>query len=225
MVSGVSSGLPVSGDSSANKAKKSIDTEYGNFLKMLTTQLQNQDPTAPLDANQFTQQIVSFTEVEQSIATNTNLEKLISMNETESMNSAVSYINKEVEIDGSTSALSKGSALFSYTLGANSDQTVVSITNAEGNTVFTGEGETKTGNHVFKWNGRDTEGNLLDDGNYQISVTAVKKDGTEVASSTSVKGIVTGVTKADGEPALIVNGATVALEKIKGVSLAAPKNS
>ena len=54
-----------------------LSSNFDTFLTLLTTQLKNQDPTAPMDSNQFTQQLVEFSQVEQQINTNTNLKTLI----------------------------------------------------------------------------------------------------------------------------------------------------
>ena len=54
-------------------ALTSLSSNFSNFLRMLMTQLQNQDPTSPMDANEFTRELVQFSSVEQQIATNTSM--------------------------------------------------------------------------------------------------------------------------------------------------------
>jgi flagellar hook assembly protein FlgD len=54
-------------------ALNSLSANFGDFLKLLMTQLQNQNPTSPLDTNQFTSELVQFSSVEQQINTNTSL--------------------------------------------------------------------------------------------------------------------------------------------------------
>ena len=56
-----------------------IADDFDTFLKILTTQLQNQNPLDPIDSNQFTDQLVQFSSVEQEIKTNKNLEQLIAL--------------------------------------------------------------------------------------------------------------------------------------------------
>ncbi len=58
---------------------KGLNQNFDQFLMLLTTQLKNQDPLSPMDSTQFTNQLVMFSQVEQSINQNKNLEKLISM--------------------------------------------------------------------------------------------------------------------------------------------------
>lgn len=64
--------------SAANTAGKTLADNFDTFLTLLTKQLQNQDPLSPMDSNQFTQQLVQYSGVEQSIQTNKNLEQMLS---------------------------------------------------------------------------------------------------------------------------------------------------
>ena len=77
--------LPAGSSSSSNTnalASQQIAGNFQTFLQLLTTQLQNQNPLDPLDTNQFTQQLVEFASVEQQIDMNTNLQSLITMQQT-----------------------------------------------------------------------------------------------------------------------------------------------
>ena len=62
-----------------NSASQQLAGNFNEFLQMLTTQLQNQDPLSPMDANSFTQELVEFSSVEQQINTNTNMQTMISL--------------------------------------------------------------------------------------------------------------------------------------------------
>src|SRR5689334_23087638 len=89
---------------------------FDTFLSLLTTQLKNQDPLSPLDSNQFTQQIVQMTGVEQQLLTNDLLKKLVS-NTGSGVSTAVSLIGKEVRAESADAALkSGGSAQWTYSL-------------------------------------------------------------------------------------------------------------
>src|SRR6201989_99714 len=97
---------PVSGTSStpapatsttgatSNDAMAQLSGNFSTFLTLLTTQLKNQDPTSPMDSNQFTQQLVEFSQVEQQIDTNTNLKTLISQGTTQAGTFATAYLGK-----------------------------------------------------------------------------------------------------------------------------------
>ena len=66
---------PIEGTKSAEASAK-LEDDLNRFLNILVTQLQNQDPLDPLDANEFTSQLVQFASVEQQIYQNSNLEKI-----------------------------------------------------------------------------------------------------------------------------------------------------
>src|SRR5258708_30563484 len=94
----------------------SLNSNFNTFLTLLTTQLQNQDPLSPLDTNQFTQQLVSFSEVEQQINTNTNLQSLIAMQNTSQALSALPLVGQTINYSGATSPPANGKASLTYTL-------------------------------------------------------------------------------------------------------------
>ena len=74
-----------SSNNSSNAANSSLDqlaSNFNSFLTLLTTQLQNQDPLVPMDTNQFTQQLVEFAGVQQQVDMNTNMQTLISLQQT-----------------------------------------------------------------------------------------------------------------------------------------------
>ena len=78
---------------------------FNTFLTLLTTQLQNQDPLDPLDTNQFTQQLVEFASVEQQVNMNTNLQTLISLQQTAEATSAMQFLGSNVTLTGTTATL------------------------------------------------------------------------------------------------------------------------
>src|ERR1044071_1210572 len=80
--------------SQAGSAQKTLASNFDTFLSLLTTQLKNQDPMSPMDSNQFTQQLVQFSQVEQQINSNKNLESLIALTKSQTTTAAVSYLGK-----------------------------------------------------------------------------------------------------------------------------------
>ena len=171
---------------------------------LLTTQLQNQDPLEPLDPNQFTEQLVQFSEVEQSIATNKKLDDLIQLQSDNQLNSAVSYIGKTAEFVSDQLMLSNGSALISYGLDSRAESTQISIVDSNGRTVRVLDGETASGRHEIVWDGKDGTGADLADGVYSFSVAAVDEEGETVGSVAATTGKVTGVEIVDGVATLIM---------------------
>src|SRR5256885_7048159 len=85
-------------------AMKQLTGNFSTFLTLLTTQLKNQDPMSPMDSSQFTQQLVMFSQVEQQINTNSNLQTLIALGQANTLSSSATYLGKSITIttgDGS----------------------------------------------------------------------------------------------------------------------------
>jgi flagellar basal-body rod modification protein FlgD len=99
----------------------------------LTTQLQNQNPLDPLDTNQFTQQLVQFASVEQQLKTNDQLTTLVSLQQTAQSTQALTFVGKTAVVDGSTAALTNGSATWELGVPTNANVTI-SIANSTGQT-------------------------------------------------------------------------------------------
>ncbi len=75
-------------------AMKQLSGNFSTFLTLLTTQLKNQDPTSPMDSNQFTQQLVMYSQVEQQIDSNNNLKTLISQGTSNAAAMTTGYLGK-----------------------------------------------------------------------------------------------------------------------------------
>src|SRR6202000_1016810 len=93
------------GPTAGTDAMSQLAGNFSTFLTLLTTQLQNQDPMSPMDSNQFTQQLVEFSGVEQQINTNDNLQSLIALSLSQQASSAVNYIGHSVVMTSGKGAL------------------------------------------------------------------------------------------------------------------------
>ncbi|MEI9989988.1 MAG: flagellar hook capping FlgD N-terminal domain-containing protein [Rhizomicrobium sp.] len=198
-------------------AQQQLAGNFDTFLTLLTTQLQNQDPMSPMDSNQFTQQLVEFSQVEQQINTNDNLQTLIGQGSSQTGAYAVSYLGKAVTVSNGQAPLASGQAIWAYNLGTSAANTQLSVTDANGNVVYTGKGETAAGTHAFTWNGENTNGTQLPDGTYKLSVTATAADGTAVTSTVTSTGVVGEVDMTGASPVLMVGPMPVQLTDIAGV--------
>jgi flagellar basal-body rod modification protein FlgD len=85
---------------SSNAAQKKATLNYDNFLQLLVAQMKNQDPTDPMDASEQMSQLASFSQVEQTIQTNSKLDTLLTSS---SLTQASSYVGKYMtSADGKT---------------------------------------------------------------------------------------------------------------------------
>jgi flagellar basal-body rod modification protein FlgD len=211
---------PQTGMSSSASSSK-LSENFDDFLTLLTTQLQHQDPLEPMDSAKFTEQLTQFSSVEQAIATNQNLEALISMqNFNQSMmmsTAAVSYLGHTVEVNSDTAELANGSAEWTYVLPEGVEKSQITIFDENDKLVYTTQGATAQGDQAFAWDGLDSNGVPLADGNYRMSVTAVDAEGESVPVSTYIKGTATSVDSADGALVIVVNGVRVPIDKVISV--------
>src|SRR5262245_43515733 len=212
----VSATTNTSASSSSSGSDGSIAGNFQTFLTLLTTQLKNQSPLDPLDTNQFTQQLVQFAQVEQQLKQNEQLTQLVAMEKTAQATTALAYVGQTVAVDGQTAKLANNRAGWSFNVPKPVSATVT-IKNATGQTVFTGNYTMQTGPQNFVWDGRDNSGVKWPDGNYTLSVTGKDASGQTVSISTEVQGQVDSVDLTKAPPALSIGGQTFTLDKIKRV--------
>lgn len=200
--------------SAASKDRATIADNFETFLQLLLTQLQNQNPLEPLDTNQFTQQLVQFSSVEQAVKTNKNLENLALLSAANTLTSAVGYIGKEVTAAGNASELANGSAKWSYQIENGSGTGVFTVRDSSGNAVFSTTSPISQGSGTFSWDGRKSDGTIAPNGAYTLSIAAVDGLGGSLKVSTSFSGKVEGVDMSGSEPVLLVNGRRIKLTEI-----------
>ena len=206
----------------AATSKVKLATDFDQFLKLLTAQLQNQDPLDPLNSNEFVQQLVSFTGVEQAIATNANLENLIALNKASQAATAIGYLGTTIQAEGNKITLADGEARFLYTLPENAASISILIADDAGETVFVGKGNITAGEHGFVWDGRDANGVPQPDGIYKVTVSGFTADDILLSIPTVIGGRVTRVETVDGGIRLTVNGIAVPIEEILSVAESSP---
>lgn len=193
---------------------------FDNFLTILITQLQNQDPLSPMESNEFTSQLVQFTGVEQQVLQNKNLEELIKLQSSNQTLSAVSFIGKLVEAGGDTNTLTDGEATFSYTLAKEAATAVINIFDSSGDLVFQQAVDTELGPHDFVWNGDTSLGGKAPDGAaYNFSISAFDQNERAIDATLRVTGLVTGISIENGETILGFGDVDVPLDAVIGVKL------
>jgi len=193
---------------------------FNTFLQLLTTQLQNQDPLSPLDTNQFTQQLVEFASVEQQVNMNSNLQTLISLQQTNEATSAMQFLGSTVTISSSTASLSNATGTpASWSFNVPSPATGnVTITSSTGQTAYTGTVSLNAGNQSFTWNGQGNNGINWPDGNYTLSINATGANGQPVTVSTQVQGTVTAINVSQNPPQVTVGGQSYPISAIQSIN-------
>ena len=201
-------------DSSVGKKATTSSTAsiQNQFLTMLTAQLQNQDPTNPMDNAQITSQMAQLSTVDGVNQLNTTLTALTSSMQT---SSAASLIGHGVLVSGSSLNLASSQAVGGVTLTNPADSLQVTIKDAKGNTVQTlNLGAQKAAGAVpFTWDGSTAAGTTAPDGSYTFTAQAVSA-GVSSSPATLAYGTVNAVTPG-------ASGATVTVGNLGGFALSA----
>jgi flagellar basal-body rod modification protein FlgD len=149
----------------------SLAGNFNDFLSLLTTQLQNQDPTSPMDTSQFTSQLVEFTGVAEQITANSTLSSILSVNQTQQLTQASGLVGQQVAFTGGTLPLQNGSAQVDFQT-ASAEPVQITVTNPSGIMVQSQSVNATAGTNTWQWNGTDSNGRQLPDGSYTVSVTS-----------------------------------------------------
>lgn len=182
-----------------------------SFLRLLTTQLQYQDPLTPMESTEFVSQLAQFSQLEQMTTVNQTLEGLVRSNTSLNNYAVTSLVGREVQlVGGSVPHIAETSSTLSYRLKGDAGRVVIQISDDAGSVVRVIEaGPQKEGVWNLSWDGRDHDRNLLPSGRYQYTVSAVDSFGAPVVSTTYSSGRVDGVTYNNGIPYLTVNGINI----------------
>ena len=205
-----------------NNSRNTLASSKETFLKLLTTQMKNQDPLSPMDSNAFTSQIVQMTGVEQQLMTNDLLAALVGMNNS-GITDAVNMMGKQVTAESDTSVLKGGEASWTYNQSRAGTSVKVEVLDRYGKTIATVLPTDMTkGDHTFKWDGKDTTTNARqpDGGAYTLRVTATDAEGSQIATTAKgrLEGIVTAVTNESGQNMVSIGDTKVPLDSIIGVT-------
>ena len=217
-MAGAISFVPVSQTpaNTAANAQASLSDNFDTFLTILTAQIQNQDPLEPMDSNQFTEQLVQFSGVEQQIRVNSQLETLITATNSNAGASLSGYLGQQAEIDSAGAQYTGDPVNWRYTLPSDAAKVSVTVTDAAGKVLYTKAGELKAGQYDFTWDGELNSGGQAVEGEpYWINVVATDANGAKVTPAHSLVTTITGVDLTYGEPALTTPSGVFAYADIK----------
>src|SRR4051794_6475491 len=197
-------------------ALTSLSGNFSNFLSLLMTQLQNQDPTSPLDANQFTSELVQFSSVEQQIATNSNLMQLIQLTQASQIEQSSAMLGKAATVTSSQLSLQNSTAQINFTTRS-AEPVAITVYNAAGSPIQSTTATSTAGANAWQWNGKDANGNTRPDGTYTVTVNKVGASGSATAVPFTVTGTVTAVQNQSGSVQLKMGSLAVPFSAVQVV--------
>lgn len=185
-----------------------------DFLKLLVSQLQNQDPLNPSDPTEFTAQLAQFSSLEQLSNVNKNLEQMASSQGLEAM----SFLGREVVAENSTFQLGAGGVDLGYRLNGSADEVTLLIQDGMGRTVARLPGGGRTpGEHFLAWDGKDENGLEVPPGEYQLLVSALQGEDSAVSATSLIQARVTGVNLDSSGTLLVTDAGDIPVTRIKMV--------
>jgi len=211
------SGIGATTQTSATTSSKNTAAEsQDRFLKLLVTQMKNQDPLNPMDNAQVTSQMAQLSTVSGIDKLNATLQALSSSMVASQSMQAASMIGHVVMVPGNRMDLVNGKAVGALDLTQPADSVSVAITDGAGNVVRNMQlGSQNAGSVALQWDGLNDMGQQLADGNYKFNATAVL-GGVKSTASTMSYGLVNSVMQG-------TQGATLNVGQLGEVSFASVK--
>jgi flagellar basal-body rod modification protein FlgD len=196
-----------------------LNADFNLFLKMLTTQMQNQDPLDPMDTSEYTQQLVQYSQVEQEMQQSTTLNNILGSLSSQGMMQASNFIGREARFDTDVAGL-QGSSAATWSYASTGPKPVsleATVKDANGKTVATVDLDPASDGR-FAWNGKLDDGSQAPDGAYELSLTAKDADGNDVPMVINSIGIVKDVVTDGTNVMLGVNGLRLSMSGLVAVS-------
>ncbi|MBP5856103.1 hypothetical protein KAJ83_03720 [Marivibrio halodurans] len=195
-----------------------LTDNFDNFLTILTTQLQNQDPLSPMDTHEFTNQLVAFAGVEQSVRQSGQLDQLISLNRGNEAMGAVSYIGQTVTADYNEFNFNGTDPVeLSYTLPKDAKSAAMQVYTSEGDLVTVIPADKTAGNHKVTWDGKTLLGEDMPEGVYSFQLGAIDENEEAVEASYQTTGKITGVEYTPNETILKAGDVPIPLSRVLSV--------
>jgi len=196
-----------SGSSSSSTAANGVTLGGTDFLTLMLAQLQNQDPTSPVDSNEFLSQLASLSEVQGITQLNTSFTALSNSLVSSQALQASSLLGHQALVASSTGTLSTAGGTLSGAVSVpqTSSQVTLNITNSSGVLVRSiNLGAQPAGLANFSWNGQMSNGSQAPAGTYNLNAQVAGVSGG-TAVTTLINGTVDSVTMGSGTTGLTLN--------------------
>jgi flagellar basal-body rod modification protein FlgD len=203
----------------ANANVQAAVSELGSdvFLRLLVTQLQSQDPTNPVQNEDFVAQLAQFTTLEQTTSTNKLLEQLIGQDTQRTQLDLVNLIGRTVVTEGDTVSLGKdGEATLAYALSGTASSVSIEVLGPNNEVVRTlsSTAPETPGGHQVQWDGMDASGDRVPEGVYQFRVKAEDVNKQVVPNFTFARERVMNIMFGSENPVVVQSGKTLGTQDI-----------
>ncbi|MGF6872551.1 flagellar hook assembly protein FlgD [Paraburkholderia sp. MM5477-R1] len=208
-----------SSTSSSTSGTSAADLQ-NTFLQLLVAQMQNQDPTNPMDSSQMTSQLAEISTVQGISQLNTSLSSLSTQLSAGQQSQAALLIGSTVLAPGNSITVASGQTNeFGVTLANSVSDLQIVVKNSAGTIVNTLDlGKQSAGTIPVGWTPTDSAGNTLPDGTYTITATGTINGQQATATTLTGATVESVVQQSSGTPGLVLsNGSTVDLTGVAAI--------
>lgn len=216
-----SSSVTSAAPASASATSASAGSE-DRFLKLLVTQLNNQDPLNPLDNAQLTSQLAQMSTVSGIEKLNTALQSLLAQSGSSQVLQSAGLIGKSVLVPGQELALKDGNVTaFAVEMGGAAESVKVSIADAAGHVVRSYDlGPLAAGVKTMSWDGKGADGLALPDGAYKVSAVATGAGGNVTPVALTYANVTSVAQGANGVALTLADSRSVSFSDVRVIASA-----
>jgi len=193
-----------------------LGQNFNQFLQLLLTQVQNQDPTDPTNTDQFTTELVQFTGVQEQVNSNTTLNSLLTVQQGSQVLQASGLAGHLATVSANQISLQNSQGEISFQ-GVAGQTIAIAVVNAAGQPVYDTTVNASAGQNNWVWNGQTNAGGTAPDGAYYVAVQAQTANGGATSLPYTVTGEITGATSVSGTTQLQLGSLTVNLSALQAV--------
>ena len=181
--------------------------DFETFVKMLTTQLKNQDPMDPMDSASFASQLAAFSSVEQQVLSNSHLETIKAHLGSSDLLSFTNWIGKFAKVTG-PAHFSGTSIDIAISIPESAERAELVVKNEAGSVVLRKPISNET--TEYSWTGEDAAGKIAKSGAYQFFIETFKKDVSQGEAEMAAYQNVKQVQVEEGQFSIIFSGGLMA---------------
>lgn len=209
-----------SGATKTASAATNLLSDYNLFLKLLTTQMTNQDPLDPMKTSEYTQQLVQYSQVEQSIQQTGKLDAILSQLTSQQLAQASSYIGREARFSSAVAGLGTAPAQWTYAVDGTPASVTGTIRDSLGTAVATVQLDPSKSEGSYQWDGTKADGTKAAAGAYTFSLDAKASDGSSLGTTINSVGTVEDVVSDSTGVLLGINGIRMPVSSLVGLTSA-----
>ena len=164
-----------SNTSTSTIQQSDIGKEFNTFIELLTAQVRNQDPLAPLDSTQFVEQLATFSALEQQVRSNESLETISALISDLHTMAASDWLGENVTVESSWVPFAGETVEFDITPPEQADRAILTVRNTDGTVAWSESLDTSAERH--SWTGQLSDGGFAaNDSLYQVSIDYYQDD-------------------------------------------------